>query len=756
MYRKLSIGVIIVIVLLSAFFSYRISLLEFNYNFEEFFPASDEDTEYFNTHRHVFESDNDFVLVGITNNDGIFNQEFLATVQTLTDSIAQLPSVTEVLAPTNLKDFIRDPLMGAVIERPILRYEQPGRYAKDSAKIYQNEELIGSYFSKDGKSVSIFAKTEEYISKEKCDVLAENMKRVVAQFEFDEVHVAGRSVGQSYYVELMQKELSIFVLASFILVLVFLVIAFRTFWGVWVPIMVVLLSIVWILGVMSVTGKPIDLMLTMLPTIMFVVGMSDVVHILNRYLEELREGNDKITAVKTSFKEVGLATFLTSLTTAAGFLTLLMANILPIRSFGVYTATGVFLAYILAYSLLPAVMILSKPPKTVRNKKNNQVFWTRMLRRLFLWVIRHKTVVLVGAAVILVVSIIGIREIRVNSHLLEDLNDGDPLKESFTFFEDKFAGVRPFEMSFIVKDSTKSVFDREVLLEFEQIERYLKDEYGVGFLLSPVTIIKYANKGFNGGSSKYYKIPDNNEECRHLVDQISKFKRADIIKAFVSENQLYARMGGRMADVGSYKVRQLDEGLIAFMEEHVDLNLLEYRITGTARLMDKNNMSLAANMMQGLMIAFLVVGLVVGLLFRSLKMIVISLIPNIFPLLMVAGIMGLSGIPLKATTSIIFTIAFGIAVDDTIHFVSKLKLELRKGRSFVYAVKRTFLTTGKAIIVTSIILCGGFLTLIMSDFNGTFYTGLLISLTLFFAVIADLLLLPVLLLLFYGKKGENN
>jgi predicted RND superfamily exporter protein len=169
-------------------------------------------------------------------------------------------------------------------------------------------------------------------------------------------------------------------------------------------------------------------------------------------------------------------------------------------------------------------------------------------------------------------------------------------------------------------------------------------------------------------------------------------------------------------------------------------------------LVDKNADYISRNMLEGLSIAFGVIALIIGVLFRSVRMVIIALIPNLIPLMMIAGLMGLFGIYLKASTSIIFTIAFGIAVDDTIHFLSKLKIELNKGRSLAYAVKHTTLFTGKAIIITSVILAGGFLTLIFSSFGSTFYTGLLVSLTLVFAVIADLTLLPILVLLFLKPK----
>jgi predicted RND superfamily exporter protein len=189
------------------------------------------------------------------------------------------------------------------------------------------------------------------------------------------------------------------------------------------------------------------------------------------------------------------------------------------------------------------------------------------------------------------------------------------------------------------------------------------------------------------------------------------------------------------------------------MQEHS--GYIGFNITGTAHLIDVNNSYISKNVLEGLLIAFGVIGLIVGFMFRSIKLVLFSLIVNVMPLLMIGGIMGLMGIDLKMSTAIIFTIAFGIAVDDTIHFLSKLRHELKQGKSMLYAMKRSYLSTGKAIMVTSLILCGGFLTLALSDFLGTANIGKLISLTLLFAVLSDLVLLPALLLLLPNKNKKK-
>lgn len=727
--------------------------LGFDYNFENFFPQDDPETEFFQSYRSLFESDNDYIIIALENHDGVFDPDFLNRADELVDRLQALPNVDTVVSPTRFETSLRDPFLGTVFKKPLLRRNDPEALKRDSAQIWQRNELIGTFFSSDGKSIALQINHKQYLSKEACDTISIDIERVLSESQFDVTHAVGRSIGQRYYVQTMQRELLIFTSLGILLIITFLWIAFRSAWGIWVPISVVLLSVIWVLGIMKLTGKPIDIMLIILPTIIFVVGMSDVVHILTRYFEELRKGLSKIAAVRIAFKEVGLATLLTSITTAVGFLTLLTSSIQPIANFGSTTAIGVFVAFILAFSMLPAVLVLSPRPN-IDTKTSSQMFWTRQLHGSLRWTFRNRGFILIITGVILTLSIYGLSRIEVNNFLLEDLKDDDPLKQEFVFFETHFAGGRPFEMAIILKDGAQ-IFDLDVLQDLDHLESYLVTNYGVGSLLSPARILKTANREIQGGASSYYKIPEAQSDIDKLVRTVKRFDKDSVLSLFVNEPRAISRIQGKVGDLGAREFSRRNEALYAYLDEELPERKFDIRITGTANLVDLNNESLAVDMTFGLGIAFIVVAMIIGLLFRSLRMVILCLIPNILPLLMIAGYMGFAGIDLKVSTSIIFTIAFGIAVDDTIHFMSKLRIELSKGKSMLYALKRTHLSTGKAIIVTSIILCGGFLTLILSGFLGTFYIGLLVSLTLLFAVLADLFLLPVLIMLFFKREKKD-
>jgi hypothetical protein len=536
-------------------------------------------------------------------------------------------------------------------------------------------------------------------------------------------------------------------------VVLFLAITYRALWAILVPLLVVALAGIWTLGFMTAVGKPLDLMMVLLPTIIFVVGMSDVIHILTRYIEELRLGNSKIAALTTTFKEVGIATFLTSLTTGVGFLTLMISNISPISDFGLYTAIGVFIAYVLAFSLMPSILIFLPKPKIAENPRLKKQ-WTRLLGKSMTWTLRNGKIILYSSTLLVMLAVLGILKLEVNTFLIDDLPRSHPMKADFMFFDKHFGGSRPFEMAVQVRDPALSVFDYPVLMEMEKVENYLLHSYGTSALTSPVIIIKQTNQAVNGGLRKYHIIPDSLDLVK-LDRFINQIKRQPYFNSMVSADQKSSRFSGRMGDIGSSITTAKTTALRNFINADIDTTLVNFRVTGTSLLIDKNNAYLVKNMSTGLAIAFAVVALIAGLMFRSWRMILITLIPNVIPLLLVAGIMGALGITLKLSSSVIFTVAFGIAVDDTIHFISKLKMELAKGKSKLYAIKRTYFSTGKAIIITTLILISGFLTLLWSSFGGTYYIGLFVGLTLLFALIIDLTLLPVFILLFY-KQGEQE
>ncbi|MGB1073722.1 MAG: efflux RND transporter permease subunit [Flavobacteriales bacterium] len=764
-WRKRSGWILIAIGLLTAVAGWRAAQIGFNYDFEAFFPEGQPETAFYLQFREAFSTDNDFILVGLRGENGVFDRNFLQATRDLASALDTVEGVTGVIDPTDLTLPVRDPVLGMVFQRPLLRWEQPEHYATDSAAIWRDPQWVGTLFSEDGRSLALTVLQTPMLSKEGCDRIAAETDAVLAAWQADqkgrgiqaEFHRAGRAHAQVHYVSVMEREVALFVGLGLILLITFLHFAFRTWWGIVIPLTVILLSGLGTLAFMEVTGKGIDIMTVVLPTIIFVVGMSDVVHIITRYLDELRAGLAPFPALRKAFREVGLATFLTSLTTAIGFLTLLSSAIGPIREFGLYTAAGVFIAFGLAFSLLPAVLMRSRAPlqHVAANHDASASPWTPWLSRWFIRILRHRRWILGGTGLLTVASLWLLSGIEVNNYLLEDLREDDPLRQEFNFFEQDFSGVRPYELALRFEPGTNVMAEPGVLAAVDSVETWLAEDVGAGSVLGPASIASTANRLLNGNRPSADRVPEG-PELQRLLGRLERLDRSNGDdpaagwSAAVRDDLGLGRITAKTADLGAKVLAARNAAFLDKVNAHLD-NTFEtppftVEVTGTANLIDLNNRFLASDMVLGLLIAFGIVALIVGLLYRSLRMTLISLVPNVLPLLFIAGFMGALDIDLKVSTSIIFTIAFGIAVDDTLHFLAKYRILLRQGRQPIWALRRTFLATGKAIIITSIILCGGFATLMLSSFEGTFHIGLLVSLTLCFAVVVDLAVLPLLLL----------
>ncbi len=747
-YRKLAIWVLVGVAFLCALALYSAKNLRFDYEFEDYFPKTDTEYAYYNNFRNTYGSDNDFVLICLENKKGAFQSNFLLQVDSLSRRLKAIEYVESVVSPTQLSYPVKGPFGMTMVKW--IHANDPNRLLLDSMKIFNSGELIGTVFSQSGKSLVIGVNTSYGLSKVKSDDAVTQINAVLADFNFDEIRVAGRIFGQRYFVEKMVGELALFTAISFLIIIIFLSLAFRSVWGVVIPLTIVAMAVIWLMGFMTSMGKAFDLMATLLPTIMFVVGMSDAVHFISRYLEELRKNPDKLRAIKTSFIHIGKATLLTSLTTAIGFLTLYTSGINPVRDFGLFTALGVIFALVITYLVLPPVLLLLPVPERLL-VGSEKLFWDRIMRRIFQFVVSKPMQVLAISGVVVLVSLWGVSRVEVNNYLLEDLAKGDPMREKFEFFEREYSGARPFDLVLSTKDST-TILSLGRITTIDSIESIVKDELGIRGFLSLNTAVKNLNRAYNGGDMKSYAIPESEKGWKKINKDLTKAYKSGKLKMFLNESHTQTRISAQVIDFGGKVFQEKYAVINTRVAPLLEAANLELRYTGMGYLIDRNNETLASSLMWGLVIAFGAVALIMGILFKSVKMVVITLIPNVIPLLMIGGVMGFLGIDLKVSTSIIFTIAFGIAVDDTIHYVSKLKMELDRGRTLMYALKRASISTGKAIVLTSLILISGFFALVFSDFSSTYYIGLLVSLTLVFAVVADLFLLPVMIFLFYGKR----
>ncbi len=751
MRKNWALAFLLINVLITAWLASTLPRTTFDYNFDKFFKKNDPKTAYFEKHRNTFGTDNDFILIGIVSRKGVFNEAFLEKVDSLTIKLAEVSFVEQVISPTNSYIPIREPLTGGIFKRPLLT----GNMEFDSLHTMTDPSLAAQLFSRDTTALSLVIVHRENLSKNQCDTLSAELKYLLNSFDFDRVHLGGRAIGQVVFIDKITREFSFFIVISISFVTVLLYAIFRSFRGVIIPLFTVLLAVVWSIGILNLSGKGVSILLNMLPPVIFVVGMSDAVHLYSRYLEELGRGMSKAVAIKLTIYDSGLATLLTSITTAIGFASLYFTGIPILMEFGLITAAGVLVAFAIAITVLPAWLVLSKEPiKTLAhfNKKS----WGGGLRGLFIPIIRYRKYLFAGCIILTVLFAATSSRIELNNYLLEDLRPGEPLRQDFEFFDRYFAGVRPFELGIKLKDTSGNLLKQEHLTALSRIESYLSENYGAGALQSPVAAAREINRARNAGRAEFYNLPSDEDEINKLLTDLKRAHKAGMLKTHLDSTAHYARISGRVGDWGAITFAAKGDSLSAFLTREGYDTIYETDITGTGTLIDRTNQNLVYSLAKGLGFAFLIISLMMGFMFKSIRMVAIALAPNILPLLAVASVMVVFGIELKMSTSIIFTIAFGIAVDDTIHMLSRYKLELMKGRTRIVALRNAYIHTGKALIITSIILFGGFIAMTFSTFQSTFYIGLFVTLTLVFALIFDLTLLPALVASFAERPALNR
>jgi uncharacterized protein len=738
-----SLGLTVLMTLLIALF--RPTVL-FDYDFESFFPQEDEELAFYQDFRNKFENDNDYLLIALGRNPDVFDSGFLAAAYSLNESLKKLDKVDKTVSLLDLEEPIVNPF--GIRYRKILDWENQQKLDSSRKNILASGQWRGNLVSQKGNYLLIILKNQQRISKEDGDVLFREINNLIKNSGFNDFHVAGKIRAQGEFVQLMQEEFSFFLCISILLIVLILFIIFRTWWGVLVPVVVLVFGIIWTIALSLYFGKPLDVMSVMQPTILSVVGLAALIHFLNRYLTQTRIGYPKEVAIQKSFSELWLAVFLTCFTTALGFVSLYFTNIPSLKFFGLFTGIGVMLMFLAVILVAPGMLYLLTPFKVSENDSFSNM-WRKVMRKAFIWTISNPKPIFSVFIIITLFSVFGMTRLKVNGYILDDLPENNALIKEFNFFDQQFGGSKPLEISLETGPKGMDLMQIDVLKEQEKLEDFVKETFGTSAIVSPLALAKSLNKAVNGGNEKAYSIPSIGQINR-VLPYLEKAMETVPVQILTSDLKS-GRISTRTNDMGSLESGRMKTKLWEFLDTKVNPDLLKVRITGTSHLIDISHESVTAQMAKGLGLAFVIVAVIVGFLFRSWKLAIVALVPNVIPLVWVCGIMYLFGIELKLTTAIIFTVAFGIAVDDTIHFMAKLNIELGKGKSWLYAIKRTYLETGKAIILTTLVLVLGFSILTLSEFGVTFYSGLLISTALVFALLADMILLPVLLVVLKNK-----
>lgn len=735
--RWVSIGVFTLLAGISAFYLFH---LKFNFDFEQFFPKGDPDLDFFQNFVKEFESDDNFLLIAIRRDEGVFEQDFLEKFHDFSVSTRSLPHVLESQSITKMAYPVKTPF--AIVTIPTIHIDQPELYDKDKEKILNDERFVHNLISEDGKSLVVILKLINSIQLDQARELMLALDELIEGYNFDNYHYLGRPNFQKELVDMQKREITVSAIVSGILVTIIMFIIFRKPWGIAVALVSIGLGMLLFMGLLGGTGRELNAMAALYPVLMIIVGTSDVIHIMSKYVDELRKGYDRRSAIITTIKEIGLATLLTSITTAVGFASLATSRIIPIRDFGLNAAIGVLVAYVTVIFFTTAVLSWFKTSQIIKLGKG-QAFWERLMTFFYELTRDYPKTIAWASLGVLIICGIGISKITTNYNILSNMPIGEKITEDFHYFEENLTGFRPMEFAIMAKQDYKAD-DYPVVKEIDKIENYLRQYPSVQGIGSITTVYKTINQMHNNNRPEAYELPDSErkfKQYQRLVDKVPKLETGVLI----SRDEKKARISSRIMDMGADTIRNFGNRIDQWVAANTDSTIIDVKRTGTGMILDKNAQYVRRSLLLGLGMAILIVSILMALLFRDVKMLIISLVPNLFPLLLAGALLGYIGIELEAGISIVFAVIFGIAVDDTIHFLSKFKLTRDKGYSIDESLKITFLETGKAIALTTIILFFGFLVMLFSIHPPSVAVGLLISVTLFSALISDLFTIPLLI-----------
>ncbi len=737
-----------ILFLVTLFFGYHARRVEMSYEYVSLLPQKDKAFSDYQEFVGIFGEEGNLIILGVEDSV-FFDPQHFQRWQELVTRLGTVDGVENVVSLSNAYDLVRD-----TVSRKFMTVRIFPEKVEDSAQLdslasrFRELPFYNNLIYNDATHTYLIAIT---VNKDKMhnslrEALIRSIQQYGSHFEKESglfLHYSGLPYIRVVTSMKIKKEIYFFSLLALLVCVFFLFLFFRSFKAVVIPLIIVLVQVVWALGMMVLFGYKITILTGMIPPLLIIIGMENSIYMLNKYNFEFSRYGNKIKALQRVIIRIGTATLMTNLTTASGFATLAVTKSEVLRQFGIIASLNIISLFVLTLILIPVIYTFVEPPSTRHLKYLESRFMTRIIDRLILITKYHRKAVYVGTIVLVLAGFYGISLIKSSGYIVDDIRESDPIYQDLKFFETHFHGLMPLE---IMVDTRKpnGVMQLSTLQKMEQLEEKLAGYEELSPPLSLLNLVKFARQAFYGGDPQYYSLPNNYE--KNFILSYAMGGDAGLLHSFLDSSRQITRMSIRTKDVGTNRMEKLYDRLTSDIDSLFPAEKFRVVATGTSVTSFKGTNYLLHNLFTSLGLAIFLISLFMALLFSSFRMVMISLIPNLIPLVLTAAVMGYSGIPIKASTILVFSVAFGISVDSTIHFLTKYRLELKLTgwdirRSVIYALRET----GVSMFYTAAVLFFGFGIFALSSFGGTKAMGVLVSLTLLVAVTSNLLLLPSLL-----------
>lgn len=738
-YRYLSLVFVIILTAISLWF---IPSLFFKTDFSQFLPENDPAYIFYKAINNELENDENILVIGIEEED-IFNYDILKKVTIFIDSVSKLSGVRRIKGLTNLTYPVKT-LFG-VVQMHYLNLSDSANITSYRKKVFEDFELTQHFVNDKGTIMYLWITTKKGLSTEESTLFLETLNRMRKESLLN-TYLIGQKYLEFSFKKILSKEIVSFVLWFFLFLVIALKVIYKNVIALLFPITLVFVSLLIFLGGMAFLHRPLGIMANLFPVVILIVGISDVIHMTFKYDKERLEGATAKNATYITIKEIGWTTFITSFTTAIGFFVLFISPMEALRNFGLEAGFAVMLAFFL--TLFLASSFFSESKKVTQFSKNNYFNqYSRIIFEKIKFLLNYPKSIIGFFVVLLIVSIFGILEINTNNLRLSNIPNNSELHRNYTFFEKNAGGSRNFELILKAKDG-HYLNEPELLKSIFETHQYLDSLPYLTAVKSPIIYYSYLNKIYSPKSKKKLSIPENKKDILKYTSMLASINTSNYL--FNKDHTIY-KISTRMKDFGREVVAEKNKEILLNVERFIDTSKIEVSISGMDYLIDRAHQERINNMLYGLLIAIIIVAITLGFIYRNWMLIILTLLLNFIPIFITAGIMGFTNIELRGATSIIFTVGFVIAIDDTIHLLSKFQWERKKGRTIEQSIFVALRECGAAIIATSVVLIGGFAVLMLSDFMEIYTLGLFVAITVFITLIVDLILAPILILNWFKK-----
>ncbi|MDO6744402.1 efflux RND transporter permease subunit [Tenacibaculum soleae] len=754
--------VLIAIAVITGLLVTQMKYMRFSYTEANLLPKDHEANIQYDKFLEIFGEEGNLVILGVKDSTIFTPSKFNAWNKLVKkiDSVKQvdftlsIADVKQLKADRKERKFVLEPLFN---KAPVTNEEVTKIKKQLFEKLPFYDNLL--YNGEGTIQTAIYIDKDIVNTPERRDFVAEVLLPNVEEFEKEyqiDVRISGMPYIRTINSQNIIDEMSLFVFGALGITAIIFFFFFRSFRATFITLLVVGIGVIWAFGFIGLFRYEITVLSALIPPLIIVIGVPNAVFLINKYQQEIKKHGNQAKSLQRVISKIGNATLMTNITTASGFATFVFVKSQLLREFGVLASVNIVSIFILALLIIPIIYSFMPLPE----KKHLNHLEKKWMGNVVSWMERmvknQRISVYITTVVVIILSMIGLFQIRVSGSLIEDMPKGMQFYKDIKFFETEFGGIMPLEILIDTKKE-KGVMKLSTLKKMEKLNETIETFPELSKPISITNLVKYSKQAYYKGNPKYYQLPTSQEKAHIFAYTKNSDSNSGMLKNFVDSTGRYARITTFMKDVGTDKMDIIQERLNAVIKKQFPEEKFKVSMTGKALVFLKGTNYLIKNLVISLSLAILLISIFMAWMFRSYKMIFISLIPNMLPLLITAGLMGFFSIPIKPSTILVFSIAFGISVDDTIHFLAKYRQELLANNWKVKpAVYSALQETGVSMFYTSIVLFFGFLVFTLSSFGGTIALGGLVSVTLLLAMVSNLLLLPSLLLSFENKIANKK